>query len=99
MFSFEGFEGKSKSEVALKMLKAEKGRMEISKALGITYQTVHAIMKKNGIKPVIIKKAKAVKTEGTKTTKPAKTAKVKKEKKAKVADAPVIETDNTTDNA
>ena len=50
MFNFEGTDYKSKSIVALNMLKEGKNRMEISKILGISYQTVHAIMKKSGLK-------------------------------------------------
>jgi hypothetical protein len=59
MFLFNGTEYKSKSVVALNMLKEDKDRTEISKALGITYQTVHAIMKKAGLKAMPRKKAEA----------------------------------------
>ena len=49
MFNFEGKEFKSKSAVALEMLKEGKGRTEISKVLEMKYQTVHSVMKKNGL--------------------------------------------------
>ena len=50
MFNFEGTDYKSKSVVAKQMLEAGKTRMEISKSLDISYQTVHALMKKSGLK-------------------------------------------------
>lgn len=91
MFTHNGKEYKSKSAVAIEMLKAGDSRSKIALTLGITYQTVYAVEKKIGL-------AKAKDTTGTKkakepkATKPAK-AKVEK-KPAKVKKAKkVVESD------
>lgn len=68
MFTFEGKEYKSKSTVAVQMLKDGIGRMAISKALDIKYQTVHALMKKFDLK------AAPRKTAATTETQPAEQA-------------------------
>ena len=64
MFTFDGTEYKSKSTVALKLVNEGKSRMEISKLLGITYQTVHSVMKNAGIKANKVKAEKATKKLG-----------------------------------
>ena len=66
MFTFEGIDYKSKSVVARDMLAAGKGRMEISKILNISYQTVHSIMRKSGIKPAPRVKKESITKKNTK---------------------------------
>jgi len=46
MFTYQDVEYKSKSAVARKLLADGVKKSEIAKSLGITYQTVHAVQKK-----------------------------------------------------
>ena len=69
MFTFKGTEYKSKSDCAKQMIlkdpEMDNMRIVISNLLGIKYQTVHAIMKANGI----LAMPKVKKTTDKKTTK------------------------------
>jgi len=67
--------------------------MEISKSLGITYQTVHAIMKKSGLKSAPAKNAtkKTVVKINTPVTQITETITVKKAKKVKKPETQAIE--------
>jgi len=69
MFTFDGRVYKSKSTVALQMLREGKSRMDISKALGIKYQTVHALMTKHELKAAPrVKKSEKTPTHIEQTT-------------------------------
>jgi hypothetical protein len=92
MFTFEGTDYQSKSAVALKLLGEGKGRSEIAKLLDMTYQTVHAVMKKSGMVATPRKKAE-------KPVKPAKTTKKapKKTKKIKTVITPAVVDEQPTE--